>query len=186
MTTTTRGRRFGPVLVAMALALLLGFGLARGLQATDDLMSQVQLFGYVLNAVQTNYVEQPDNEKLIRGAIDGMLKTLDPHSVYLPPQRAQRMDEDFRGEYSGIGIQFELRDNAIVVISPLEGTPAFRLGLRAGDRITEVDAKPLAHGLTNDDVFKLLRGPSGTTVAVTIVREGEPELLHMSIERAKI
>jgi carboxyl-terminal processing protease len=170
----------------MALALLLGFGLARGLQATDDLMTELHLFGQVLNAVQQNYVDVPDNEKLMRGAIDGMLKTLDPHSIYLPPQRAERLDEDFRGEYSGIGIQFELRDNAIVVISPLEGTPAFRLGLRAGDHITEVDGKPLAHGITNDDVFKLLRGPSGSTVAVTIVREGEPDPLHVSIERAKI
>ena len=181
-----RGRRIGPLAAAMALALLLGFGLARGLQATDDLMTQLHLFGEVLNAVQQNYVEVPDSEKLIRGAIDGMLKTLDPHSVYLPAQRAERMDEEFRGEYSGIGIQFELRDNAIVVISPLEGTPAFRLGLRAGDRITEVDAKPLAHGITNDDVFKLLRGPAGTTVEVTIVREGESAPMSFSIERAKI
>ena len=181
-----RGRRTGPLVVAMALALLLGFGLARGLQATDDLMSQLRLFNTVLSAVEQNYVEEPDNEKLIRGAIDGMLKTLDPHSVFLPPVRAQKMDEDFRGEYSGIGIQFELRDNTIVVISPLEGTPAFRLGLRAGDRITEVNDKPLAKGVTNDDVFKLLRGPAGTTVAVTVVREGEPEPMHVSIERARI
>jgi len=181
-----RGRRIGPLVAAMALALLLGFGLARGLQATDDLMTQLHLFGQVLNAVEQNYVEPPDSEKLIRGAIDGMLKTLDPHSVYVPTQRAERMDEEFRGEYSGIGIQFELRDNAIVVISPLEGTPAFRLGLRAGDRITEVDAKPLARGITNDDVFKLLRGPAGSTVEVTIVREGEPEPMNFSIERAKI
>jgi carboxyl-terminal processing protease len=181
-----RGRRIGPLAVAMALALLLGFGLARGLQATDDLMTQLHLFGQVLNAVEQNYVEPPDSEKLIRGAIDGMLKTLDPHSVYVPAQRAERMDEEFRGDYSGIGIQFELRDNAIVVISPLEGTPAFRLGLRAGDRITEVDAKPLARGITNDDVFKLLRGPAGSTVEVTVVREGEPEPMSFSIERAKI
>ena len=181
-----RGGRFGPLVVAMALALLLGFGLARGLQATDDLMAQLQLFGQVLNAVQTNYVDVPDNQKLIRGAIDGMLKTLDPHSVYLPPQRAERMDEDFRGEFSGIGINFELRDNAIVVISPLEGTPAFRLGLRAGDRITAVNGKPLARGITNDDVFKLLRGPAGTMVDVTVVREGEPAPFDVSIERARI
>jgi carboxyl-terminal processing protease len=180
------GRRIGPLVAAMALALLLGFGLARGLQATDDLMTQLHLFGQVLNAVEQNYVEPPDSQKLIRGAIDGMLKTLDPHSVYVPAQRAERMDEEFRGEYSGIGIQFELRDNAIVVISPLEGTPAFRLGLRAGDHITEVDSKPLAQGITNDDVFKLLRGPAGTTVEVTIVREGEPEPMRVSIERAKI
>jgi len=181
-----RGRRTGPLVVAMMLALLLGFGLARGLHATDELMTHLHLFGEVLNAVQRNYVEEPDNEKLMRGAIDGMLKTLDPHSVFVPPQRAERMDENFRGEYSGIGIQFELRDNTIVVISPLEGTPAFRLGLRAGDRITEVDGEPLARGITNEDVFKLLRGPAGTQVEVTIVREGEPAPLRVKIERATI
>jgi len=184
--TWMRGRRIGPLVAAMALALLLGFGLARGLQATDDLMTQLHMFGEVLNAVQGNYVDPPDNQKLIRGAIEGMLKTLDPHSIYLPPQRAERMDEDFRGEFSGIGINFDLRDNAIIVISPLEGTPAFRLGLRAGDRITAVNGKPLARGITNDDVFKLLRGPAGSMVDVTIEREGEPAPFDVSIERARI
>src|SRR6476646_5764206 len=110
-----------------------------------------------------------------------MLKTLDPHTVYLPQQRAERMDEDFRGEYSGIGIQFEIRNGAIVVISPLEGTPAFRLGMTAGDRIVEVDGKALAKDLTNEDVFKLLRGPTGSTVAVTIARDDVPEPMHFSI-----
>ncbi len=176
----------GPLAVAMALSLSLGFGLARGLQATDDLRSQLDLFSQVLYLVQNNYVDVPDNQKLIRGAIDGMLKTLDPHTVYVPEQRAQRMDEEFHGEYSGIGIQFEIRDGAIVVISPLEGTPAFRLGIRAGDRIVEIDGKPLAKTITNDDVFKMLRGPSGSKVDVSIDREDEPERLHFSIERAKI
>ena len=181
-----RRSSLGPLAVAMTLALLLGFGLARGLQATDDLRSQLDLFSQVLYLVQNNYVEVPDNEKLIHGAIDGMLKTLDPHTVYLPEKRAERMDEDFRGEYSGIGIQFEIRNGAIVVISPLEGTPAFRLGITAGDRITEVDKKPLAKDLSNDDVFKLLRGPTGSTVEVTIDRDDVPEPLHFTIERAKI
>jgi len=181
-----RRASLGPLAVAMSLALLLGFGLARGLQATDDLRGQLDLFSQVLYLVQNNYVDVPDNQKLIKGAIDGMLKTLDPHTVYLPQQRAERMDEDFHGEYSGIGISFEIRDGAIVVISPLEGTPAYRLGIRAGDRIVEIDSKPLAKTINNDDVFKLLRGPSGTTVAVTIAREDEAEQIHFTIERAKI
>ncbi len=176
----------GPLLVGMALSLLLGFGLARGLNALDDLRSQLDLFSQVLYLVQNNYVEAPDNQKLIKGAIDGMLKTLDPHTVYLPAVRAQRMDEEFSGEYSGIGIQFDLRDGAIVVISPLEGTPAYRLGIRAGDRIVEVDDKPLAKSITNDDVFKLLRGPTGSTVNVTILRDEESAPMHFTIERAKI
>jgi carboxyl-terminal processing protease len=170
----------------MALSLLLGFGLARGLQATDDLQSQLRVFSQVLYLVQNNYVDPPDNQKLIKGAIDGMLKTLDPHTVFLPPQRAERMDEEFRGDYSGIGISFELRDNAIVVIAPLEGTPAYHLGMRAGDRIVEVDHKALAKNITNDDVFKLLRGPQGSLVTLTVEREDEPQPLTFDIERAKI
>jgi len=176
----------GPFGIAMALSLLLGFGFARALSATDDLRSQLDLFSQVLFTVQNNYVEQPDNEKLIRGAIDGMLKTLDPHTTFLPKQRAAAMDENFKAEYSGIGVSFDIVDNKIVVLSPIEGTPAYRLGIRAGDKIVEVDGKPLKKGLVTDDVFKLLKGPTGTLVEVDIERPDETSLLHFSIERAKI
>ena len=181
-----RRSTLGPFAIAMALSLLLGFGFARALSATDDLRSQLDLFSQVLFTVQNNYVEQPDNEKLIKGAIDGMLKTLDPHTVFLPKVRAAAMDENFRAEYSGIGVQFDIVENKIVVLSPIEGTPAYRLGIRAGDKIVQVDGKPLKKGLVTDDVFKLLKGPTGTTVNVDIERPGEGALLNFSIERAKI
>ena len=176
----------GPVLVAMALSILLGFGLARGLQATDSLRAELDVFTQVLYLVQNHYVDPPDNEKLIHGAIDGMLKTLDPHTVYLPQKRAEQMDEQFQGEYSGIGVQFEIRDGTITVLSAIEGTPSYRLGIRAGDRIVEIDGKPVPKTVNNDDVFKQLRGPQGSTVQVTIEREGETEPLKFTIERAKI
>ncbi len=176
----------GPLAVGMALSLLLGFGLARALRATDDLRSNLDLFSNVLYLVQNNYVDPPDNQKLIKGAIDGMLKTLDPHTQFLPERRAQQMDEQFHGEYSGIGVQFDIIDNKIVVLSPIEGTPAYRLGIRAGDKIFEIDGQPLKKGITTDDVFKALRGPTGSTVQVTIEREDEPEPLKFTIERAKI
>jgi carboxyl-terminal processing protease len=181
-----RRSSLGPLGIAMALSLLMGFGFARALSATDDLRSQLDLFSQVLFTVQNNYVEQPDNEKLIRGAIDGMLKTLDPHTTFLPKQRAAAMDENFRAEYSGIGVSFDIVDNKIVVLSPIEGTPAYRLGIRAGDKIVQVDGKPLKKGLVTDDVFKLLKGPTGTLVEVDIERPDESSLLHFSIERAKI
>ena len=181
-----RRTSFGPVAVAMLLSVLLGFGLARAISATDDLRGNLELFEDVLYRVQNNYVDVPDNQKLIQGAIDGMLKTLDPHSIYLPEKRAQAMDEQFHGEYSGIGVEFEIQENKIVVVAPLEGTPAFRLGIRAGDKIFEIDGKPLKKGLTNDDVFHALRGPLGSSVSVTIEREAETEHLHFTIERAKI
>jgi carboxyl-terminal processing protease len=170
----------------MGLSLLLGFGSARVLSASDDLMGQLDLFTQVLYRVQNNYVEKPDSEKLMKGAIDGMLKTLDPHSQFLPRQRAAAMDESFRGDYSGIGVQFDIVDNKIVVLSPIEGTPAYRLGIRAGDKIVEVDDKPLKKGLVNEDVFRLLKGPTGSLVKVGIERPGEDELLHFNIERARI
>jgi carboxyl-terminal processing protease len=176
----------GPLAVAMGLSLLLGFGMARGLQATDDLRSQLDLFNQVLYLVQNHYVDAPNNEKLIKGAIDGMLKTLDPHTVYLPQQRAERMDEQFQGEYSGIGVQFEIRDGVITVLSAIEGTPSYRLGIRAGDKIVEIENKAVAKTITNDDVFKMLRGPAGSQVGIAIDREGETELLRFTIERAKI
>ena len=176
----------GPILVAMALSLLLGFGLARGLQATDDLRSQLDVFTQVLYLVENHYVDEPDNQKLIRGAIDGMLKTLDPHTVFLPQQRAEQMDEQFSGEYSGIGVQFEIRDGEITVLSAIEGTPSYRLGIRAGDKIVEIAHKPVPKTVTNDDVFKQLRGPAGSTVDITIARMDEKDLLKFTIERAKI
>jgi carboxyl-terminal processing protease len=177
--------RFGPPLVAMTLSLLLGFGLARALLATDDLQSQLTRFSQVLYLVQNNYVEAPENEKLIKGAVDGMLRTLDPHSVFLVPERAKAMDESFHGEYSGIGIQFDILNGVITVISPIEGTPAYRLGIRAGDQMISIDEKPVPKTVTNEDVFKMLRGPAGSEVKVTIVREGE-EPTTFAIERAKI
>ncbi len=182
----SRLRNLGPLLLAMALALVLGFGLARGLSATDDLRNQLYLFSQILYLVQNNYVEQPDNEKLMRGAIDGMLKSLDPHTVYVPEQRAERMDEEFHGEYSGIGISFEIRDGFITVLAPLEGTPSYRLGIRPGDRIVMIDGERMPSTVTNQDVFKRLRGPAGTMVHVTIEREGEGQPLEFDIERAKI
>jgi carboxyl-terminal processing protease len=181
-----RFRDAGPLLLALALALALGFGLARGLSATDDLRGQLDLFTQVLLLVQNNYVETPDNEKLVHGAIDGMLRTLDPHTVYVPEQRAEQMDEQFQGEYSGIGISFEIRDGYLTVIAPLEGTPSYRLGIRAGDRIVAIDGNKLPSSITNEDVFRKLRGPSGSMVHVTIEREGEDAPLEFDIERAKI
>jgi len=183
---TPRRKSLGPLAIGMALSLLLGFGFARALSARDDLYSQLDLFTQVINMVNVNYVEEPDNQKLIRGAIDGMLKTLDPHTSFLPKQRAAAMDENFRGDYSGIGVSFDIVDNKIVVLSPIEGTPAYRLGIRAGDKIVQVDGKPLKKGLVTDDVFRLLKGPAGTMVEVDIERPGEADLVHFSIERAKI
>ena len=171
---------------ALALALGVGFGAARLLGAQDDLRAQLDLFGVVLYEIQTQYVETVDNQDLVRGAITGLLETLDPHSVYLPKERYARFTEQFRENYSGIGIQFEVRRGELIVISPLEGTPAFRMGMRAGDRIVKVDGKPVPPTINNEEVFRLLRGPEGSTVKVDVRRGAQPDPIAFDLVRARI
>jgi carboxyl-terminal processing protease len=172
--------------VATIVGLALGLGLAKGLGAQDDLRTQLDVFGQVLSYVQQQYVDPVDNEKLMRGAIDGMLATLDPHSVFMPADRYEQFSESFKPDYSGIGINFDIRDGQIIVISPLEGTPAFRLGIRAADRIVAIDGKDVPPTVTNADVFKSLRGAEGSMVHVSVERAGTEGRLEFDIKRARI
>jgi len=169
-----------------ALALGAGFGGARLLGAQDDLRAQLDLFGLILFHIQSDYVDPVENGPLVEGAIQGMLETLDPHSVYLPKDRYAKFTDQFRDNYSGIGIQFEIRRGELIVISPLEGTPASRLGIRAGDRIIAVDGKPITRTVTNDDVFKMLRGPEGSRVQLQIRRPTVGGVLAFDLDRARI
>jgi len=180
------GARVARWTIVAALALGAGFGGARLLGAQDDLKSQLDLFGSILFHIQNEYVDQVDNGPLVEGAIQGMLETLDPHSVYLPKERYTRFTEQFRDNYSGIGIQFEIRRGELIVIAPLEGTPASRLGIRAADRIVAVDGKPIAHTVTNEDVFKMLRGPEGSRVQLQIRRPMQSGVLSFDVDRARI
>jgi carboxyl-terminal processing protease len=170
----------------LALALGLGSGMAYVLGAQDELHTQLDLFSLVLYQVQNQYVDVVDNKELTQGAIQGLLETLDPHSVYLPKERYATFTDQFKENYSGIGIQFEVRRGELIVISPLEGTPAFRMGMRAGDRIVTVDAKPVPPGLTTEGVFHMLRGPEGSHVKLEVRRPGQSALLPFDLERARI
>jgi carboxyl-terminal processing protease len=169
-----------------ALALGAGFGGATLLGAQDDLRAQLDLFGLVLFHIQSDYVEPVENGPLVEGAITGMLETLDPHSVYLPKDRYAQFTDQFRDNYSGIGIQFEIRRGELIVIAPLEGTPAQRLGIRAGDRIVAVDGKPISRTVNNNDVFKMLRGPEGSRVELQIRRPTQNGLMSFDVDRARI
>ncbi len=172
--------------IAGVVALAVGLGLTSSLGAQDDLRSQLDVFGQVLSYVQGQYVDPVDNEKLIKGAIDGMLATLDPHSVYMPADRYEQFSDGFKPDYSGIGINFDIRDGQLIVISPLEGTPAFKLGIRAADRIVEIDGEEVPRTITNLDVFKKLRGPEGSMVRVAIERDNTPGRIPFDIKRARI
>jgi len=182
----SRSGRARRAVYALAFALGLGGGAAGLLGAQDDLRSQLDLFGVVLYEIQTEYVETVANKELVESAVRGLLETLDPHSVYMPKERYARFTEQFRDNYSGIGIQFEVRRGELIVISPLEGTPAFRLGMRAGDRIVKVDGKPVPATIANEDVFRLLRGPEGSSVKVEVRRGAQPEPLVFDLVRARI
>jgi carboxyl-terminal processing protease len=164
----------------------LGLGAAGLLRAQDDLRTQLDRFAIIFYYIRNQYVDDVENQELVRAAIDGMLDTLDPHSVYLPRDRYAHFTEQFREDFSGIGIQFDVRNGELIVVSPLEGTPAYRLGIRAGDRIVAVDDRPILRSVTTTDVRKALRGPEGSLVKVTIRRPAAEEDLSFDIVRARI
>ncbi|MBL7959917.1 S41 family peptidase [bacterium] len=139
----------------------------------------------VLDMIEKTYVEEVDGNKLVDDAIIGALKSLDPHSVYIPPKEMRQVKEEFQGNFEGIGISFEIVNGILTVVSPIPGTPSDRAGILAGDKIVMID-RSTAKGITNEDVFKRLKGPKGTTVHVSIERTGVNELLEFDIVRDKI
>jgi len=151
----------------------------------ENLLERLKTFNDILRLVRTNYVEEVEATGLVDGAIEGLLRELDPHSNYLDPERFEQMNERNRGEYYGIGISFAIRNGYLTVIAPIEGTPSDRLGIRAGDRVVKIDGES-AMGISENDVFERLRGPEGTSVHVSIQREGVEELIEFDIVREKI
>jgi carboxyl-terminal processing protease len=152
--------------------------IARASNVRDSLM----LFNDVLTKVRDEYVDRVDIDKLIEGAIRGMLDTLDPHSQYLTKKQYDDLMISTHGSFGGLGIEIDIRNDWLTVIAPIEGTPAYRAGIRGGDRVVKIDDKS-TRGITMNDAIQKLRGPKGTDVKITIQREGEPELLDYTITR---
>ncbi len=148
----------------------------------QNMERQIRKLVSVAKLVQMYYVEDVEWDKATEGAITGMLGKMDPHSVYIPPQKVEENKESFSGEYEGIGIQFDIIDNYLTVIAPIVGSPSDHLGLLAGDRIVKIDGET-AVGISREDVPKKLKGPKGTIVNVTIQRHGVKELLEFAITR---
>jgi carboxyl-terminal processing protease len=178
---------FGIPVILFLLSLLLGGVFLRDVVASGSkgIYADLKLFNDVLNVISEYYVEPIDSDSLIQGAITGMLRQLDPHSNYIDPERFQQMEERNRGSYQGIGIHFAIRDGNLTVISPIEGGPSDRLGIRAGDIITHIEGKS-AHGIKETEVFEQLRGPKDTHVNVTVRRAGRAEPLEFEIIRDQI
>ena len=146
---------------------------------------QLDLFGDIFERIRSQYVEDVDEADLIEAAIDGMLTSLDPHSSYLSPDDAAQMRVQTRGEFGGLGIEVTQEEGFVKVVSPIDGTPADDAGLEAGDFITHVDGESIL-GFTLDEAVDLMRGPVGSEIVVTIVREGESEPFDVSIIRDTI
>ena len=151
-----------------------------------DVRDSVKAFTQVYSIVEENYAEPVDPDKAIyNGAIPGMLHVLDPHSNFFDPKAYSLLKEDQRGKYYGVGMTVGPRNNKVIVIAPFVGTPAYRAGIHPGDIIVAVDGKP-TDNMSTGDVADLLKGPKGTTVHITILREGADKPLEFSVVRDEI
>ena len=171
-----------------ALGVILGWMVAApAWSQQSDFEEQGQKFNTLLYYMDQLYVEDTDMESLVETAIVNMLEEMDPHSVYIPAEELKAADEPLNGNFEGVGIQFNIFRDTIMVVSPISGGPSEKLGIMAGDRIVTVDGEVVAGtGVTNKDVQRLLKGPKGTLVTVGIKRGNDPELLTFEIIRDKI
>lgn len=170
--------------LAALVALAIGVPLGSAVQASrqNETYRQLDAFIEVFLKVRENYVESVDDEKLISGAIDGMLSSLDPHSSYLDARDSQQMRTQTDGEYGGLGLTVTTEDGAVKVVAPTDDTPAARAGIKAGDFITHLDGQ-LIFGSTIDEAVDKMRGKPGTSIKLTVVRPGAPKPLDFTLTR---
>lgn len=150
-----------------------------------EIYADLNLFGEIFDRIRAEYVDPPDEQELIRAAIQGMLTSLDPHSGYLPPADYDDMREDTSGEFGGLGIEVTMEEGVIKVVSPIDDTPAAKAGIMANDFIVELDGVQV-QGLTLDEAVAKMRGPIGTSIKVTVIREGVEKPLDFELTRAVI
>lgn len=153
--------------------------------ADDKTYNTLKTFTDVLEELEKNYVDDVNSETLIHNAIKGMVGNLDPHSSFMPPEAFGELQDDTKGEFSGIGIVITMKDGVLTVVSPIEGTPAYKAGIQTGDVIIKIDEKS-----TKDmelwEAVKMMRGPINKPVRIAIVREGDPEVIEYNINRDMI
>ena len=176
----------------IATLLLIALNISVFAQTSDNSTKDSKTQGVVkldalLTIVNYAYVDEVDNEKMVEDAIVGMLKELDPHSVYIPEKELKKMNEPLEGNFEGIGIQFNILRDTITVVSPISGGPSEKLGIMSGDKIVKIEGETVAGvEIKNSDVQSKLRGKKGTVVNVEIKRRGEKDLIPFAITRDKI
>jgi carboxyl-terminal processing protease len=168
----------------MALLIISGGG-RHEVTAVEDSYERLKVFTEVLSLIQANYVDETKPRDLIYGGIKGMLETLDPHSSFLPPDIFKEMQVETQGSFGGLGIEITVKDRQLTVVAPIEGTPADRAGLHPGDRIVKIDGNP-TKDMTLIEAVKKLRGPKGTSVTLTILREESPGPFDLTLVREVI
>jgi len=178
------------VLVSLFFVVIFVFGFllgAYGKKATvssndKEIYEYLKTFSDVIDLVKKNYVEEVSDKEIVYSAIKGILESLDPHSSFLPPDMYKEMQTDTKGEFGGIGIEISIKDGFPVVITPIEDTPAFKEGIKAGDLIVRIEGKPTKN-MNLVDVVKMIRGQKGKAVNLTIVREGLSGMKEYSVMR---
>lgn len=176
--------RIPSLIIVFILGIILGTQIEK-IFSDNKHRENILKFDEILGYTEKNYIEKVDTRKLVDAAIDGMLNKLDPHSVYIPPDQIENVEESFRGDFQGIGIEFQIVDDTITVVSPITGGPSEKLGILSGDRIIKIENKD-AMGFTSDEVRNQLRGNAGTKVNITIYRPGINKIFNYEITRDTI
>ena len=178
-------KAFLVIIVVLLGVLVVGNMGSQKIYSSDTTFAQLERFNEVFYYVNRYYVEAPDKEKLITGAVNGMLSELDPHSVYIPKKELERVNEQFEGSFEGIGIEFIVLNKVLTVVSPIVGGPSEAVGLLPGDQIVRIEDES-AYGITENEVQKKLRGPKGSKVKLTIRRPSMSENFEVVITRDTI
>lgn len=176
--------RFPYLIIILTIGIVLGIQIEK-IFSGDSLREGIRKLNDVLVYTEKYYVEEIDTPKLVEAAINGMLSKLDPHSVYISPEQFTSVEESFRGDFDGIGIEFQIVSDTLIVVSPITGGPSEALGIMPGDRIVKINGNDII-GITNEEVRNKLRGKAGTQVEVTIIRSGLDTEVDYTITRDKI
>lgn len=165
----------------LSITIFLLFNQALSLEKKEDTYKALKLFSQIFRLIEENYVTEINPKDLILGAIEGMLSSLDPHSSLMKPEEFKELEIETKGSFTGIGIEITIKDDILTVVAPIEDTPAWKAGIKPGDRILKIDEKS-TKGMKITEAVKLLRGPKGTKVKLTILRN-DRDIIEITLVR---